>query len=129
MLKQEIARLTAALERGDGGSESEVGKLRKANRVLEAHVDMLRSNLSAARTESAEQIAQLESGALKVSCTALAPAAAIEYHHVVKAIREQCHSQFTMGVDQHCHALAACLLVSTIWSLDASRLCNCTLSM
>lgn len=58
MLKQEVAHLTAALERGKGASDGEIAKLRQANRVLEAHVDMLRSNLAAERSESAEQAAQ-----------------------------------------------------------------------
>ena len=50
--EQEIARLSSALEQRGEGSDSEASKLRKANRVLEAHVEMLRSNLSAAREES-----------------------------------------------------------------------------
>ena len=54
MLKEEIARLSAALEQRGGSPDGEVSKLRKANRVLEAHVEMLRSNLTAARSESAE---------------------------------------------------------------------------
>ena len=60
MLKQEIVRLTTALERGEGATDGEIQKLRKANRVLEAHVDMLRSNLSAARSEPPEQAGKLE---------------------------------------------------------------------
>ena len=54
MLKEEIARLSAALEQRGESPDGEVGKLRKANRVLEAHVEMLRSNLTAARSETAK---------------------------------------------------------------------------
>ena len=59
MLRQEVARLGAALEQAESGSDAEIQKMRKANRVLEAHVDMLRNNLAAVRNESAEQTAKL----------------------------------------------------------------------
>ena len=57
MLKREVARLTAALERREGTSEADVDKLKTANRVLENHVERLRSSLAAARSDAAEQAA------------------------------------------------------------------------
>ena len=56
-LKTRVAQLQAAArERGDreAVSEHEVARLRKANQVLEAHLDMLRSGLDSEQAPAAQ---------------------------------------------------------------------------
>ena len=60
-LKTRVAQLQAAArERGDreAASEHEVARLRKANQVLEAHLDMLRSGLDSEQAPAAQVRAQ-----------------------------------------------------------------------
>ena len=47
-----MAQLQAAAQEREAASEQEVARLRKANQVLEAHLEMLRSGLEAEQTPS-----------------------------------------------------------------------------
>ena len=46
-LKAKLARLRATFNEREAGTDNEISKLRKANSVLQAHVEMLRTNLDA----------------------------------------------------------------------------------
>ena len=54
-LKGRVAQLQAAAQEREAASEHEVARLRKANQVLEAHLEMLRSNLEA-EAPASEQV-------------------------------------------------------------------------
>ena len=52
-LKAKLAKLRASFREREVSSDGEIAKLRKANSVLQAHVEMLRTNLEA---EDASQV-------------------------------------------------------------------------
>lgn len=91
MLRQEVARLNAALEQRADDPNSELGKLRKANRLLHAHVEMLRSNQSASQSESVElsrqnsEIDEVWHARLSKSCRSSDLVLALLWHHTVCA--------------------------------------------